>query len=945
MELFLEKLAKELYTKHGDDISGLCIVFPSRRAGLFFKQYIARQIDKPIWLPSVFSVQDFIAKLSPQQVGDRLTLIFELFEAYKKLSSEESFDKFYPWGDMLLHDFDDIDKNLVESASLFRILREHKQVEMDFDFKVADIEEFYKFWQSFSGKELTDVQNNFIQTWEIIGQVYHSFRKNLEAMNLCYEGMAYRRVHELVRTKKLNYEWKKIIFAGFNLLNKAEEGIINELIKQGIAEIFWDADEYYLSRKFQEAGNSLRQNFAVLGINEPNWIEDNLLKDKKNIKIIGAPLKVSQAKVLGNELKEIKKDSLYKTAVVLPDESLLIPVLHSLPDSIGELNVTMGFPFKDSSLYSLLQLLRNLQGGKKGSGNSAAYYHKDVVQVLLHPYIKFTAPYEIFGLVNRIKRRNIIYISRKTVLESFAKQPEIISEIFNDIETSAGSLEYIYNIITLIAKQLESRAGNTAFEMEYLFKFYTEVNHLSDVINRYSAEMDKDTFWNLLLEIAGTIKIPFTGEPLKGLQVMGLLETRLLDFENVYILSMNEGTMPKGITHGSFIPYSLRRAFKMPTHEDDDANSAYYFYRIMQRAKNICLIYNTQPGEIFSGEKSRFLMQVENELVRENKNITIENYFLEADIALPPRKEIVIQKSSELIEALKNEKQFSATTIANYINCPLKFYLRTVAKLKEDEEVEEFFSGKGFGTILHQIMEMLYTDYVGKTVDKKAIKAMKDKINKDYDKVWEDACSNIPEYEEFKSGVEGKNLLFKNIIKRLVKRILDIDAAETPFKIISLEQQVTKEVSVMANGAEHKIKLLGRLDRVEEKYGIETIIDYKTGIIDRKKLKETINEENFDVLFSDPAYKEKFQQHFYSSIYLESGSDKKLKIGIYPLKNLSEGILFFSEEHIPKEILEMYDSKLQELLAKIFDPETPFTQAVDRKRCLYCAYRSICYVD
>jgi hypothetical protein len=945
MGLFLDKLAEELYSKYEKGISRMCIVFPSRRAGLFFKQHLSKNLNQPLWLPAVFSIQDFIAKLSPLPLSDRLTLIFELYETYRQFSPEESFDKFYPWGDMLLNDFDDIDKNVVETDYLFRILREHKEVESDFELKVSDIEEFYKFWRSFSGKELTEIQDNFINTWEIIGKVYHSFRKKLTERNICYEGMAYRQIYELTGAKKLKHDWEKIIFAGFNALNIAEEGIIKGLLNQGVAETFWDADEYYLKSEIQEAGYFLRRNFVNLNINNAKWREDNLLTGKKNIKIIGTPLKVSQAKALGNELKNISSASLDKTAIVLPDDSLMIPVLHSLPENISSLNITMGFPFKDSSLYNLLQLLKSLQNGKKGSGKSAAYYHKDVVQLLLHPYVKFTEPYEIYELVNQIKRRNIIYISRKRILEAFSVQPEIITEIFTDIDTPAKSLGYIYDIITIISKQLEGSKTNMAFEMEYLFKLYTELNHLSAVLKKYSADMDNDTFWKLIIEVASSIKIPFTGEPLKGLQVMGLLETRLLDFENVYILSMNEGTMPRGNTHGSFIPYSLRRAFKMPTYEDDDSNTAYYFYRLLQRAENVTLIYNTEPGELTAGEKSRFIMQIEQELAVENKNIKLRNFILQADVEIPKRKEITIPKSAYILEALKNESHFSATRLAMYINCPLQFYLRTIAKLKEEEEVEEFFSGGGFGTILHEIMDMLYSDCVGKTVDEKIISSLKDKLNNDYDNIWKDACGKIPEYEEFKAEILGKNLLYKNIIKKLVEKILDNDIAEAPFKIISLEKEITKEMLISASGNEYKIKLLGRLDRVEEKDGIERIIDYKTGTIDKAKLKKKITDENIGMLFSDPAYKEKFQQHFYSSIYLSESADKKLKIGIYPLRSLSEGIIFFDEDYIPQEILNLYEAKLNELLAKIFDSTTPFIQTAEIERCKYCKYNSICYRD
>lgn len=943
MEVFLEKLAKELYGKYGDTISQLCVVFPSRRAGIFFKKHLSNLITKPVWLPPVLSAQDFIGKLSPLPVSDRLTLIFDLYEVYTEYGSEETFDEFYPWGDMLLNDFDDVDKNLAEADKLFRILREIKEVEKEFELNIADIEEFYKFWRTFSGKEISDIQDSFIKTWEIIGRIYHAFRKRLTEKKTCYEGMAYRRVYELIRTGEMKPEWEKIIFAGFNYLTRAEEAIIKELLKTGKAEVFWDADEYYFNDKIQEAGNFLRKNSSRINQEKFNWIFNELGAEKKNIKIIGAPLKVSQAKVLGNELKNISAAMQDNTAIVLPDESLMIPVLHSLPDNITSLNVTMGFPFRHSPLFSLLQTIKNLQTSQKGKGKSTVYYHKEVVQILLHPYVKFSSPYEIFRLVNRIKKKNIIYLSRKRILEAFTETPEIISAIFNQSDTTTGSLDYIYNIIVLISQKLEANPHKTIFEMEYLFKFYTELNHLRGIIEKFSSDIEKETFWKLIVEIASSIKIPFIGEPLKGLQLMGLLETRLLDFENVFVLSMNEETLPKGNNQSSFIPYSLRKAFNLPTFEDEDSTSAYYFYRLLQRAKNICLIYNTEPGELNTGEKSRFLMQVENELAKTNKNINLTKYILQTDIEIPARKVITIPKSQDIVDSLKSEKYFSATALSAYINCPLQFYFRTVAKLKQEDEVEEAFTGWGFGTILHQIMNDIYLEYKSQVIDKRIIFELREKVKHNFDAIWMEACSKIPEYEEFKSGLAGKNLLYKNIIKKLVGKILTNDMTEAPFRIVSLEEEATKEITIKTGIDEVNVKLLGRLDRIEEKEGITRIVDYKTGAVERARLKKNITVENINSLFTEPGLREKFQQYFYSNVYLNGKTDVKLKIGIYPVRSLSDGIIFFDEEYIPEEMLKLFDENLQELIVQIFNPEVPFIQTQEPERCRFCAYNSICF--
>ena len=387
MQTFLNKLAEEILKGYKNNLPDLCIVFPSRRAGIFFKKELSRKIKNPVWSPEIYSIEDFVRKLSPYTIEDRLVLIFELFEVYKTYGEEESFDKFYSWGEMMLRDFDEIDKNMITGSEIFRIIREIREVEEQFSFIPGDMEEFTKFWRTFSNVELTELQSEFIKTWEILGKVYTEFRKRLDEKKIAYDGMAYRKLYEKFKKKEIEIPWEKIIFAGFNLLTKSEEGIIKELVNKGKAETYWDADEYYINSPRQEAGNFLRNNFRNIKIKQPNWIENNLISSKKSIKTIGAPLQAGQAKALGNELKKSVSSGgeLENTAIVLPDESMLIPVLYSLPEEIESLNVTMGLPMRTTPLYNLITLLNNLQKNKKTSKESAVFYHKDVIQILMHP--------------------------------------------------------------------------------------------------------------------------------------------------------------------------------------------------------------------------------------------------------------------------------------------------------------------------------------------------------------------------------------------------------------------------------------------------------------------------------------------------------------------------------------------------------------------------------
>lgn len=946
MKPFLEKLAVELLEKYGNDISALQIVFPSRRAGLYFKKYLSEKINTPVWSPVTCGISEYIRDNSDQLIADDLTLIFELYEVYKEYAEDVTFDKFYPWGEIILRDFDEIDKNLAEADYLFRILKEHKKVEEDFEFNVADVDEFYRFWNSFSEKDITGLQDEFIKTWEILGKVYHKFRTRLVNKNICYEGMAYRKLFEKVKTKSYTTGYKKIIFAGFNQLNKCEEGIIKGLLEQGIAEVYWDADKYYIDDKLQESGKFLRENFANLGISEPNWIGNSLSESAINIKMIGSPLEVSQAKVLGSELEKLRQAGSVKTAIILPDDSLLMPVLRSIPGNIDAINITMGYSFKNSLLYSLFELLRDLNLNSRGEGKSKEFYHKDIIGVLLHPYIRETAPDVINDAVTSINKRNVIYASAKYLKSFFKEEVDVADKIFASAQTANESYSYLSGIIVKLSDLVSKSTHGNIYETEFLNKASTELNRIKDIIDKYITEIESETFWNILLENSKRMKIPFSGEPLEGIQIMGMLETRSLDFDNVFILSVNEGSLPAEMSSTSFIPYALKRAFKLPVSEDTEADYAYYFYRLLQKAKNVTLIYNTETGVISAGEKSRFIMQVESELAAKNTNVTLQSLLLEGDIELPKRKEITIQKSPEVLELLKNQKQYSATTLSTYINCPLQFYFKKAARLKEEEEVEEYFSAAAFGNIFHQLMDILYREDVGREVTPEIMSSKISFFGSNYDDLWKKACEELTEYKEFAKIKEGKNLLYKSVIKKLISSVLSNDKAETPFKIIELETAAERKVSLNINGEVTEVTLFGRLDRVEIKDGITRIIDYKTGTVDSAKQSAKVNDvDHVNRIFADIKLKENFQQLFYASLYLNSNNNSKLIVGIYPLKKISGGVFWFEEEPISADKRKLFEDNLIVLLKKIFDKETPFAQTTDIEHCKYCPYKSICYRD
>jgi CRISPR/Cas system-associated exonuclease Cas4 (RecB family) len=941
---FLEKLADEIISRYKENLQNLCFVFPSRRAGIFFKKALSERLSKPAWAPEIFSIEDFIRELSPYTIPDKLVLIFELFEVYKAHGEEESFDKFYPWGEMMLKDFDEIDKNLITGSEIFKIIRELKEVETEFSLSPEDLEQFSRFWRTFSNEELTELQNEFIKTWEILGKVYNDFRKRLAEKNYAYDGMAYRKLFEEIKTGIIKIPWSKVIFAGFNLLTKSEEGIIKELLKQNTAETYWDTDEYYVNNRKQEAGEFLRRNFKNLNVEEPKWIENNLITSKKSIKVKGAPLQAGQAKALGSGLKHAllsEKINPEHTAIVLPDECMLIPVLNSLPDEITSLNVTMGFPMKDAPLYNLIELLKNLQHGKKSGKSSTVFYHKDVIRILLHPYVKFTDAAFVYDTVNDIRRNNIIYVSTHRILGEDEKHPPVFDLLFRKADTINEILQYLFDILNHISQRIEiSGSAYAKFELEFFYMLYEKLNLLKDTITLYSGKMGADTFWRLLTEMLRTIHIPLTGDPLGGLQVMGLLETRGLDFENVFILSMNEGIIPKGTVMNSFIPYNIRKSFKLPTYEDEDALPAYYFYRLLQRAENIHLFYNTEVNKIYGGEISRLILQTENELIQSNPQINYSHTVVSTEIGKPFRKEITVSKTQEIIEKLKIPS-FSPSDLNSYINCKLQFYLRKIARLREEETVEEFFSPATFGNILHNVVEIIYKQYEGAEITRKIIESIRKNLNNNFDDILTEAFGKIDSLKELDAELQGKNLLLKNIIKKLVNKVLDSDIRNLPFKIISLEMKFENQLKIKLNGKEHDIILKGRIDRIDEKDNTQVIIDYKTGQF--SKPSGSKSSVDYNTIFTDPKYKEYFQAYFYAYNYLQREKKQSVKIAIYPLKKIDEGLVYLRDDALSLSNISDYKENLIKLAEEIFNPEICFSQTDDKERCRFCPFISICY--
>lgn len=953
MQSFLEKTVKYLYEKYGDDICDLCIVLPNRRAGLFLKTHLANNLKKTFWSPEIYATEDFVALLAELEIADSTTLLFELYETVKSVSTKEpeSFDEFSKWGQILLSDLNEIDRYLVDASQLFGNLKDIKELES---------------W-TLNADELTDFQKQYLRFWQSLGSYYTDFSKRLLAKHQTYQGYAYRLVADNVGERIQKHSWKKIIFAGFNALNKAEEQIIEKLINLGKAEIIWDTDDYYVNDVKQEAGKFIRKydnyaNFKKSADRNFVFAENLLSTEAKQITIIGAAKNVAQAKVAGSLVSELQKQdqSLQNTALVLADENLLFPVLHSLPENLQDINVTMGYPLKNTPVAGYFDLVLNLHLNaiKLNQGKATySFYHKDLLKLLNHPYtsiliFKNKKSHSVKSIVKAIKDRNIVFAARSTVEKLFISHEETFESLrpcFDLWKTPTDAIACINYLIetlknAIVVQHTNSAENKASLELEYLFAFTKISKLIQGLMLDYPGSIsDLQTFQSLFTQTVKTSTLPFYGEPLMGLQVMGMLETRTLDFENVILLSCNEDILPSGKSVNSFIPFELKHHFGLPTYSDKDSIFAYHFYRLIQRAKNIYLLYNTESDALGSGEKSRFLTQLIYELPKINPNVVIQEQLLNIPVNSDGKSnEIIIEKTEIIFEKLKakSEKGFSPSALNTYRNCSLQFYFQAIAGLREAEDVEETIGADTLGSAIHEVLELFYTPFVDKKITVADIKEMKKNV--------ESATISMFEKEYSKNEINfGQNYLTLKVAIKFINNFLDseiknITVSEKngqPIIIKSLEQNLETTIAV---GSE-TIKIHGKADRIDSVGNITRIVDYKTGLATNNELKF----DNWDDIRTNPDLAKSFQLLMYAWMYqkMNPAITENIVSGIITFRELSAGLKTVKatgSDLLNTSILNEFEIQLSLLLAEIVDPEKPFTQTTEIDNCEYCSFKGIC---
>lgn len=969
MKTFLDHVAEKIKADHGNDIGELAIVLPTRRGALFLRESLAETFQQTLWSPSMLSIQDFVRSLTPYQFPEQLSLNFELYRVYKKHMEarhpgySESFERFYAWGEMLLKDFDEIDKYLVDSNGLFTNIRDLRRIEMEFGMSEVDAEALLRFWQSVHGLNTTEdeeaispVKKTFLDIWEVLGDVYTDFRKQLHAKGMAYDGMAYREVVEALGEESLELPYKQVIFAGFNALSFAEQEMIRLLMDQQKAQIIWDVDScYYPEKTFkgkvnwqfgaisEEAGKFIRKLHPDWEAKGSSLVINQMVKEEKEVTMTGVPLQTAQARLLGQLLSDLPADpeELRKHAIVLADENLLFPVLYALPESIELLNITMGFPLRQSHVYHLLHsitgLIRNQLPEHQGMPHFA---HADVLQVLNSPYVKALAPILSEKLQREIQKKNLMFVPLGFLDQ--AQAPALFRHIFAPPANTAEAIPYFDELFDLLLEDAQKREAH--LETEYIFQFFTLFNRFKDILNDFGEPLTLRGFSDILREAIRKGRIPFEGEPLIGLQLMGILESRTLDFEHVYILGANEGSLPDTSSGNSFIPYHLRKGFRMPTYEEKDAIFAYHFFRLLQRARHVHLIYNSNTVDGKSSqEMSRYLQQLRlYQQLFPKMNLVEKQYQIPAPFDKQP--EISINKGNTITDKIRekylgtNKKFLSATALSTFLACPIKFYFKYIAEIKEPESLEESMEAGTFGTVLHSTMEYLYQDFIHKEVHEDDIKEMRARLDQAMKQAFQE--QNIP----WDLQLQGKNYLYREVIRKLCLDILEQDMVTAPFVIKYLEDN--KSFHTQLKIGEETVNFNGLFDRVDQMADSAQIriVDYKTGKVEfgsnAYAALDVFDEEKWDRA-QWQGIKEAFQGYLYAWLYNKKFPDAAITMGYYTARKLQKGLVYLNEgEPIPSSELQLFEEELTKLIRRIFKSDFPQTE--QEARCGFCAYREIC---
>jgi len=949
---FLRLVANDLLKRFGTKLAELTIVFPSRRARLFFNQYLYEEVNHPLWSPQYVSIDELFESVSLYRPADLIQLTGDLYQSYSSvynIHSEkpltETLDEFFFFGEILLNDFDDIDKNLANPKLLFSNLQDLDRLKDDFSHLSENQKEALSHFQNIFIEE-SPLKTAFASIWNLLGEVYTTFQENLRLQGVAYPGMLMR---EVIENESIEFPSKQYAFVGFNVLNQCEEHLFKRLKPDSL--FYWDYDAYYLS---SEAGRFIRKNIGNFGSALDDSGFDSLLNHPKEITFLAASSESGQTGVIPSWIDSLRQSTDFTepdSAIVLCNESILPAVIHTIPPTgVENVNITMGFPMTQTPIAGFIQALCDLQ--TKGSNSSGVFHYKYVLPVLRHPYIRIIFP-EVFEVEKVITEGNIFFPDIK-VLKNKA--------IFSPATDATELGRYLLTLIEALGKEYHSvQDFDDVYDglyQESIFRAYQVVNRLYGLLQSGRWSLEKPTFLRLLRKLLSTTRVPFHGEPVKGLQIMGILETRTLDFKHLLLLSVNEGFMPGVSNDNTFIPEFLRTHFGLSTIDHQDSIYAYYFYRLIQRAEKITFVYNTDKIQTGKAEMSRFLLQL---LI--DPRLNIQRRTLQSSIKPWQAQPVVIPKTNEIIQKIKKLYDFNTNPEAKpltpshlntFIDCSLRFYLQKIQGYESPDQLSDELDSSIFGTIFHQAAESLYHE-IGRTggnknfapfvVEKTHLDAYL-QPNPDYgirkfvSKAFEKVYFKGREVNE--TQYNGEQLINFNVICKMLKRLIEFDSQQTPFTVIGLEWKDYYFFELEDYPV--KLKIGGIIDRLEEKDNKQWIVDYKTGGSTKtfKTLEELVTEK-------EKRASHIFQTFVYASVLIRlNNSNTPVIPALFYMQDLGREnfmpAIVYEKEPIRdfRELNSTFEKLYLQKISSLFNPEIPFQQTAYELNCAYCEFRELC---
>lgn len=935
-EKFLRKIARRYLELSAEGNDSICLVFPNRRAAVFFRKELISLNPKNQWAPEIFSADDFVREVIRKPILDPIARLFEFYNVYVKSEGPEAepFDTYLTWAPQLLHDYEETDLYSVDARKLYGSV---------------DAAYAMKNWSP-DGKIITATQEQYIRFWSRMGEWYHLFRSHLESKKMVSPGMAYRELAANIATLQDELPWKHIVFAGFNALNASEQRYMRHLEKSGKAEIIWDTDPYYLNDPLNEAGYFFRKYRKEFGIGKFNYSEPMLNDASQEINIVGVAKNMGQALVAGSVLKNLiaSGHDLTDTAIVLCDEKLMMPVLEMLPEEVDAVNITMGYPLHQLPMSGMFQILFDMhrKARNSSSGKGAAFYFRDLQKLFRQPDIRtILGQADSTALLNLVNSEKFIYLSSKTLIDRAPslKKISFLFESWNeDVDTAINRLLELVKILFDYYKDDNREIG---YHLETLHTLKSLLIRIQKWNADYPGYASLRTLQKIFAQLLRQKTLPFYGEPLQGLQLMGLLETRNLDFKQLILLSVNETVMPAARVQKSFIPTDIATHFGLPTYKERDAIYGYHFYRMLQRAEKVWLIYNTENDEFGKGEQSRFITQILKEFTQPK----IKTSVVVPELPSPTDYPIVVEKTDEVLQKIvarydgsESWKQLSPSAMQKFVSCSLKYYLSYFSGIKVQDDREDDLESNQIGTISHKVLEDLFKPLLNKPLRSEdyqnMLKQMPELLRREFLEIME--ATDLD---------KGNNLLVYTGIEQMLRNYLLFEKSEIetkaasgiPTTLLGLERKVQFEMQVEFSNGKTPIYLGGTADRIDREGNTVRVLDYKTGKVEAKNLKLKDLLEIVEL----PEKEKSLQLLLYMLAWKTQSPEIDIVPGIIAIKMPSKGVLTINFDD-NRDLSEIGRDEIEEtfsvLVKRILDPNEPFIQTDDLKQCAYCSFTGIC---